>query len=84
MRPTDGIEFEGTEVRVSRDPLDGFINIIIYTDSLDAEFEHNESRIPKLRVLVNEEDEGIRINSNGMWVGEHVASPLEQLAEAGE
>jgi hypothetical protein len=73
----------GVEFTVRRSP-DGYLDIIIYTEELEPHFEHSDSRIPKLRVLVNEEDEGIRITPNGTWVGESVASPLEQLAETAE
>jgi hypothetical protein len=78
-------EAHGLEIRVERDPVDGYLNVIIYTENLEPKYEHgDDSRIPKLRILVNEEEDGIRINSNGNWVGEHIASPLEQLAEEAE
>lgn len=78
------IHSHGLEIQIVRD-RDGYIDIIIYTEELPEENEHRGGdRIPKLRVLVNEEDEGIRINSNGKWVGENIAPPLEQLAESAE
>lgn len=70
----------GMQVHVRRDSREGRVEIIIYTDDFEPDCEWPGSRIPKLCVRVNEEDEGVRINSNGKWVGENIASPLEQLA----
>ena len=76
------LRVDGLDIFVEQD-MDGHLNIFIDTANLGEKWEHGGGdRIPKLRVLVNEEEEGIRINRNGKWVGENIAGPLEQLAEA--